>query len=72
MGGPFKEFEVTNIRHILHEKGKSDEIKYICRALSGNCVFVMVPFTWIKKGNKVVVSGCKKTNIESKLVWFEN
>ena len=65
----FKEFEVTNIRHLLHENNAA-EVKYICRVLVGNGQHMMVAFTWKKGPNTVTVNGIKKTDRNTALEWF--
>ena len=65
----FKEFEVTNIRHVKHEND-ANEIKYILRALVGDGQFMMVSFTWKKGTDSVTVNGCKKTDLSTALEWF--
>ena len=65
----FKEFEVTNIRHVLHEHDAA-EVKYIARALVGDGNHVMCAFTWDKASGSVTVSGCKATDRDAALEWF--
>ena len=65
----FKEFEITNIRHVLHAHDAT-EIKYIGRFLVGDGQHLMVAFLWDKENGTVTVSGAKGTDLDEPLEWF--
>ncbi len=52
VGHPFNDWEVTNIRHVLHVHNAT-EINYLCRALCGDGHWLLIDFKWFKADNSV-------------------
>lgn len=66
-GFAFDDFEVTNIRHVLHQHD-APEIRYIAHALRGGGNWVIIDFTWTRESNSSRLNAAADGSLQTELV----